>query len=121
MFVVEMAFSDLLKLVRSLHQSNVCPSTLPDLKESDIPANVYGRICNTESPSARPRMLSDSPGRRTAFLFGSDALSSLVLKLSAYEALTQLGFTKEYLKYKVVIMLNFAQATQNTFLLLHVG
>ena len=110
-----MAFSNLIRRVESLHQSNVCPSTLPTLKESDIPPNVYGRICNTESPRTPPRMLSDSPGRKIAFLFGPDALSSVILKLNAYEALARLGFTKEYVKYKVEgVVLNFTRATQDS-------
>ena len=100
--VFRMDFSDLLKRIRSLHQSNFHCSSLPELTENDIPDVVYGRISNTESLSASPRMLSDTPGRRTTFLFGADALSSVILKRNAYEALTQLGFTKEYVKYKVV-------------------
>ena len=61
---------------------------------------VYGRICNTEGCSP-PTVLSDTPGRKTVFVFGPDSIDSIILKQNTYECLQSLGFDQEYIYHEV--------------------
>lgn len=61
---------------------------------------VYGRICSSRKGEP-PAKLTANPNRKTAFIFGSDAIASIVLRNNAYDTLLRLGFTRDYLYYDV--------------------
>jgi len=60
--------------------------------------NVYGRICLEKEA---PRSLANANDRRTVFLFGEDAITSVILRKTVYESLIELGMIPEYIRYKV--------------------
>ena len=62
--------------------------------------NVYGRIVAEGEGSLQN--LSSSKDRKTVFLFGEDAIKSLVLRKSPYDSLIELGLTPDYIHYKVL-------------------
>lgn len=61
--------------------------------------NVYGRIVAEGEGSLQ--YLSSSKDRKIVFLFGEDAITSVLLRKSPYDSLIELGFTPEYIHYKV--------------------
>lgn len=61
---------------------------------------VYGRICSSRKAEP-PIKLTTNLSRKTAFIFGSDAIASIVLQNNAYDTLRRLGFTPDYLHYDV--------------------
>ena len=66
----------------------------------ELEEDVYGRIC-TSRDGGPPEKLTSTLCRKTAFVFGPDAVTSVILKMNAYDALLQLGFTRQYLHYEV--------------------
>jgi len=62
--------------------------------------NVYGRI--VAEGEGKLQYLSSSKDRKTVFLFGEDAIKSLVLRKSPYDSLIELGLTPDYIHYKVL-------------------
>ena len=63
---------------------------------------VYGRICSSRKGEP-PAKLTANPNRKTAFIFGSDAIASIVLRNNAYDTLLRLGFTRDYLYYDIIV------------------
>lgn len=63
---------------------------------------VYGRICSSRKAEP-PIKLTTNLSRKTAFIFGSDAIASIVLQNNAYDTLRRLGFTPDYLHYDHVV------------------
>ena len=61
---------------------------------------IYGRVCTTvgEEP---PTWLSSDAQRKSVFLFGPDAVKSILLQRSAYDILCSIGRDKDYLHYTV--------------------
>ena len=97
------------KLIKKIKQ---CEGTDTDLAECT--KNVYGRIVAEGEGSLQ--YLSSSKNRKTVFLFGEDAITSLVLRKSPYDSLIELGFTPEYIHYKVIkvlLGLEFTTFSQN--------
>ena len=85
------------KLIQQIKQCERIPDDVTDLAE--CAKNVYGRI--VAEGEGTLQYLSSSKDRRTVFLFGEDAITSLVLRKSPYDSLIELGFTPEYIHYKV--------------------
>lgn len=61
--------------------------------------SIYGRVLNTTEMRA-PKMLSSDAERKSVFVFGPDAVESILLKQSAYDILCSIGHNKEYLYHK---------------------
>ena len=85
------------KLLKQLQQCESTSDDVPDLIECT--KNVYGRI--VAEGDGTLQYLSSSKERKTVFLFGEDAITSLLLRKSPYDSLIELGFTPEYIRYKV--------------------
>lgn len=64
------------------------------------PGDVYGRICSSRGRRP-PATLASAPSRKAVFVFGPDAVRSVILRRSAYESLCMLGFDQPYLHHKV--------------------
>jgi len=60
--------------------------------------NVYGRICLEKEA---PQYLANANDRKTVFVFGEDAITSVILRKATYESLIELGMIPEYIRYKV--------------------
>lgn len=94
-----MDFSAVVERAKLLHEDGLTPA------DGDAPNNVidaiYGRVCSSESRNCPPTELTSTPGRKTAFVFGPDAITSVILSLGSYEAIRSLGFTREYIKHEV--------------------
>ena len=73
-----------------------------DTCTAELEEDVYGRIC-TSHDSGPPQKLTSTVCRKTAFVFGPDAVLSVILKMNAYDALLELGFTRQYLHYEVYL------------------
>lgn len=87
------------KLIQQIKRCEKPPDGVTDLV--DCAKNVYGRIVAEGEGSLQ--YLSSSKDRKTVFLFGEDAITSLVLRKSPYDSLIELGFTPEYIHYKVLV------------------
>lgn len=61
---------------------------------------IYGRVCTTGDGSL-PALLSSDSERKSIFVFGPDAIQSVLLKLPVSEVLYSLGWDKQYLHHKV--------------------
>ena len=97
-----MDFSSVVELARRLHVDGCTADGVPTCEEVAVDS-VYGRICSSESRDRPPTQLTATLGRKTAFVFGPDAISSVVLRSDSYQAVRSLGFTKEYIKHEVCI------------------
>ena len=87
------------KLLKQL-QLQQCESASNDVSDLiECTKNVYGRI--VAEGDGTLQYLSSSKERKTVFLFGEDAITSLLLRKSPYDSLIELGFTPEYIRYKV--------------------
>jgi len=62
--------------------------------------NVYGRICLEKEA---PQCLANANDRKTVFVFGEDAITSVILRRTTYDSLVELGMLPEYIRYKVCI------------------
>ena len=93
---VAMDFTSVVESARLLYLKGkqTCANTLSE--------PVYGRICTSRS-GLPPAKLTADPTRKTAFIFGSDAITSIVLRNNPYDTLLRLGFTRDYLYYDVRI------------------
>lgn len=97
-----MDFSTIVELARQLHVHGRPRSDVSCIKSYDeVVETVYGRICSSGS---HPERLTDTPGRKTAFVFGPDAISSVILRSDSYSAIFRLGFTKDYIKHEVSLV-----------------
>ena len=97
-----MDFSTVVELARQLHVHGRPHSDVSCIKSYDeVVETVYGRICSSGS---HPERLTDTPGRKTAFVFGPDAISSVILRSDSYSAIFRLGFTKDYIKHEVSLV-----------------
>lgn len=92
------SFSRLVKQVQ-LWGKTPSPCDVTDLLEY-CTKNVYGRIVAEGEGSLQ--YLSSSKERKTVFLFGEDAIKSLVLRKSPYDSLIELGLIPDYIHYKVL-------------------
>lgn len=72
-------------------------STTPSLEPRE---EVYGRVC-TSVGKEPPTRLSSDVERKSVFLFGPDAVRSILLKHSAHDILCSIGRDKDYLHYTV--------------------
>lgn len=63
---------------------------------------IYGRVCTTKGEEP-PTMLSSDGDRKSVFLFGPDAVESIIVKQSAYGILCSIGRDKDYLHHTVYI------------------
>ena len=95
-----MDFSTVVELARELHVNAKPVSELSCASEVVEP--VYGRICSSKSRGCPPERLTNTRGRKTAFVFGPDAITSVILRLESYRAVSSLGFTKDYIKHEVL-------------------
>ena len=102
-----MEFGAVVEKARQLHSKDnkrraiISPApTASEKKGGCCPDEVYGRICNTEGCSP-PTVLSDTPGRKTVFVFGPDSIESIILKQDTYKCLQSLGFDQEYIYHEV--------------------
>lgn len=96
-----MDFSAVVERARLLHEGGLTPTESHTADDAVIDS-VYGRICSSESRDCPPTELTSTPGRKTAFVFGPDAISSVILSLESYQTIRNLGFTKEYIKHEVL-------------------
>lgn len=69
-------------------------------EELELGEEIYGRVCSSvgEDPLVK---LSSDPQRKCVFLFGPDAVRSILLQHSAYAILCSIGRDKDYLHYTV--------------------
>lgn len=95
-----MNFAALVKRARDLHVREKVSGSCEEMVEE-----VYGRICTSETDHP-PEKLTKTPGRKTAFVFGPDAISSIILKMNTYDAVLELGFTRAYIYHEVSRTLN---------------
>ena len=79
------------------HLATVLPPEVGVVQDFD---GIYGRVCTT-SDINRPVLLSSDLERKTVFVFGPDAIQSVLLKLPIHEVLYSLGYDKQYLYDKV--------------------
>ena len=88
------------KLIQQLKR---CEKNDDDTNIVGYAKSVYGRIVAEGEARGEGSLqyLSSSKDRKTVFLFGEDAVTSLVLRKSPYDSLIELGFTPEYIHYKV--------------------
>ena len=93
-----MDFSTIVELARQLHVHGRPRNDVSCINSCEVAETVYGRICSSGS---HPEILTDTPGRKTAFVFGPDAISSVILRSDSYSAIFRLGFTKDYIKHEV--------------------
>ena len=92
-----MDFSTVVERARQLHEEGRSPR---DHGERVLDEAVYGRVCSSQG---RPTRLSSTPGRKTAFVFGPDAISNIILRRESYQAIRSLGFTKDYITHEVAV------------------
>ena len=89
-----MDFGEVVQRARELHvEGKPSRENADDIRLTE---EVYGRIC-TSPDSGPPKNLATSAGRKTVFLFGPDAVSSIILKQNAYDACLSLGFDRAYI------------------------
>ena len=69
-------------------------------EELELGEEIYGRVCNKVGQDP-PIRLSSDPQRKSVFVFGSDALQSILQQHSGYGILCSIGRDKEYLHYTV--------------------
>lgn len=100
-----MDFTAVVQRARALHtEEELLLPRLEGKQEGDVLAEeVYGRIC-TSVDTSPPERLATTPGRRTVFLFGPDAVENIILRSNTYEALLRLGFDRPYIHYEVAIL-----------------
>ena len=92
-----MKFEEVVRRAKTLHvDGTLLPAPEGGLSLAEM---VYGRICS--SASAGPPEKIGSSHRKTVFVFGSDAIESIVLKQDAYDILLSLGFDRAYIKHEV--------------------
>lgn len=72
-------------------------------QELELGVEVYGRVCTTVGTEPPARLSSDLQ-RKSVFLFGPDAVQSILLQSSAYDILCSIGRDKDYLHYTVCIV-----------------
>ena len=95
-----MDFPTIVELARQLH---VDARPVSEVSCSGgVAGAVYGRICSSSSRDCPPEKLTDAQDRKTAFVFGSDAITSVILRSESYSAISSLGFTKDYIKHEVL-------------------
>jgi len=68
--------------------------------ELELVDQVYGRVCTTLGKEPPDRLSSDAQ-RKSVFLFGPDAVRSILLSHTAYDILCSIGRDKDYLHYTV--------------------
>ena len=61
---------------------------------------IYGRVCTTAKDEPPP-MLSSDTSRKSVFLFGPDAVETIILKQAAYNILCSIGRDRDYLYHMV--------------------
>lgn len=72
-------------------------ATLPTRKVGDA---IYGRVCTTRGGEP-PVTLSSDLKRKSVFLFGPDAVESIIVRQSGYGILCSIGRDKNYLYHTV--------------------
>ena len=97
-----MDFNTVVELSRELHEKCTPVSELSCGELEDVSDAVYGRICSSSSRECPPTRLTNDPDRKTVFVFGPDAIKSVILRMESYRAITSLGFTKDYIKHEVL-------------------
>ena len=98
-----MDFAAVVQRATELHTEGRFPPCLGGRQEDDVLVEeVYGRIC-TSVDTSPPDRLATTPGRRTVFLFGPDAMQNIVLRSNTYDTLLRLGFDRPYIHYEVAI------------------
>ena len=95
-----MDFSAVVQRAGELHRDGLSPTQGHSTNDTVVDS-VYGRICSSESRDSPPTQLTSTPGRKTAFVFGPDAINSVILRLESYHSIRSLGFTKDYIKHEV--------------------
>ena len=92
---IKMNFATLVRRARDLHVRGKVAGCTEELVDE-----VYGRLCTSETDRP-PEKLTTTRGRRTVFIFGPDAITSIILKMDAYDAILELGFTRAYVYHEV--------------------
>ena len=102
-----MDFSSVVRRTRHLLAGRSSPSKdEPDGMSGEevleLKEEVYGRVCTTAAGSADPPVrLSSDAERKSVFLFGPDAVKSILLQQSAADILCSIGRDRDYLHYTV--------------------
>ena len=99
----EMDFTTAVRLARELHVEARPLSEIPHPDPYEMTEAVYGRVCSSESADHPPEKLTSTPGRKTAFVFGPDAVASIILGMESYSAVSSLGFTRDYIRHEVTV------------------
>lgn len=97
-----MDFLEVVRRARAVHLEGAEPDVVEEHEAAqDAPeAQVYGRICSSRGRQP-PATLASTPARKAVFVFGPDAVRSVILRRSAYDSLCMLGFDRPYLYHKV--------------------
>lgn len=85
----------------------------PAGEQLELREEVYGRVCTTVGKGPPIRLSSDAE-RKSVFLFGPDAVKSILLQYSAYDILCSIGRDKDYLHYTVCPSTVLAQGMSST-------
>ena len=106
-----MDFLEVVRRARAVHLEGAEPDLVASPRplhdrEAGLAASeeVYGRICSSRGRQP-PATLASTPSRKAVFVFGPDAVQSVILRRSAYDSLCMLGFDQPYLQHKVGISL----------------
>ena len=67
---------------------------------------IYGRVCTTRGEEP-PLLLSSDAERKGVFLFGPEAVESIIVRQSAYGILCSIGRDKDYLYHTVSINIHY--------------
>lgn len=101
-------FWKLVDIIKNVHSNAEDPEEGDREYKHLLPlGNIYGRVtshpCGTGEGTGDcgPLKLSESVGRETVFLFGSDALEATILECNTFDTLVELGLTKEMIIKKV--------------------
>lgn len=76
-------------------------SQVSEHEQLDLVEDIYGRVCTTVGKEPPVRFSSD-PARTSVFLFGPDAVKSILLQESGYEILCSIGRDKDYLHHTMI-------------------
>lgn len=79
------------------------PGATSSSSSCELVDHVYGRVCTTVEGSGGPKRLSSDSERKSVFLFGPDAVKSILLQHTVADILCSIGYDKDYLHYTVNI------------------
>lgn len=94
-----MDFHAVVQRAREFHAEGKVPSG--EESAFELAEEVYGRICNTVSAGPPEKLAA---GRKVVFVFGPDAISSIVLRKNTYDALLRLGNDRAHIYHEASLI-----------------